>query len=142
MRTYVPRLGETEQRWYLVDAEGKVLGRMASRIASVLRGKHRPEFTPHLDLGDHVIVINAEKVVLTGKKAQIKTYHRHSGYPGGMRTVSFQEMAEKHPERIVYLAVKGMLPRSRLGRRMLRKLRVYTGPTHPHQAQTPEILAV
>lgn len=142
MRTYVPRLGETEQRWYLVDAEGKVLGRLASRIASVLRGKHRPEFTPHLDLGDHVIVINAEKVVLTGQKAQVKTYHRHSGYPGGMRTISFREMLEKHPERIVYLAVKGMLPRSRLGRRMLRKLRVYGGPTHPHQAQTPEVLAV
>ncbi|KPJ54321.1 50S ribosomal protein L13 [candidate division TA06 bacterium DG_24] len=142
MRTYVPGLLEAEQRWYVVDAEGKVLGRLASRIAYILRGKHRPEFTPHLDLGDHVIVINAEKVIVTGQKSQTKTYHRHSGYPGGVKTITFKQMLEKHPERVIYLAVKGMLPRNRLGRRMLKKLRVYSGPTHPHQAQTPEVLAI
>jgi large subunit ribosomal protein L13 len=140
MKTYSVKAGEIERRWYVVDAEGKVLGRLASEIARVLRGKHKPTYTPHLDTGDFVVVVNAEKVVLTGRKADQKTYFRHSGYMGGEKFIPFRRMQEKHPERVVELAVKGMLPKSALGRNLRDKLRVYAGPEHPHVAQQPEPL--
>lgn len=140
MKTYAVKAGEIERRWYVVDAEGKVLGRLASEIARVLRGKHKPIFSPHLDTGDFVVVINAEKIVLTGRKADQKTYFRHSGYMGGEKFIPFRQMQEKHPERVIELAVKGMLPKSALGRNLRDKLRVYAGPEHPHAAQQPEPL--
>lgn len=140
MRTHVPSETEIERRWYLVDAAGQPLGRLASRIATILRGKHKPMFTPHLDVGDFVVMVNAEKVLLTGKKAEQKEYFRHSGYPGGERIIPFKEMVSKHPERVIELAVRGMMPRTNLARRQLRKLKVYAGPEHPHQAQAPEPL--
>ena len=142
MKTYTPKATEIERAWWVVDAEGKVLGRLASEIAKVLRGKHKPMYTPHLDTGDHVVVINAEKVRLTGKKEEQKTYFRHSGYMGGDKHIPFEEMREKHPERIIELAVKGMLPKNNLGRLMLKKLKVYAGPEHPHEAQKPEKLEI
>ena len=139
-RTYTPRGGEIERRWYLVDAEGRTLGRVATRIAHVLRGKHKPAYTPHQDLGDHIVVINADKIRVTGNKAEKKVYYRHTGYPGGIRTTTYAQMMEKHPERILRKAVKGMLPNTPLGRRMFRKLRVYAGGEHRHGAQNPEAL--
>ena len=139
-RTYTPRGGEIERRWYLVDAEGRTLGRVATRIAHVLRGKHKPAYTPHQDLGDHIVVINADKIRVTGNKAEKKVYYRHTGYPGGIRTTTYAQMMEKHPERILRKAVKGMLPNTPLGRRMFRKLRVYAGSEHGHGAQNPEAL--
>ena len=142
MKTYVPKLTEIERRWWVVDAEGKVLGRLASEIAQVLRGKHKPMFTPHLDVGDYVVVVNAEKVMLTGNKADNKAYFRHSGYMGGEKFIPFKDMLEKHPDRVIELAVKGMLPKNNLGRLMRRKLKVYAGPNHPHEAQQPERLEV
>lgn len=139
-RTYSPRAAEIERRWYLVDAGGKTLGRLATRIAHILRGKHKPGYSPHMDLGDHIVVINAEKIRVTGKKAQQKVYHRHTGYPGGIRTTPYAKVLELHPERILRQAVKGMLPRNTLGRQMYKKLRVYAGDEHRHDAQKPEIL--
>lgn len=140
MRTYSPKAGDITREWYVVDAEGQTLGRLATRVASVLRGKHKPTFTPHLDMGDHVIVVNAEKVVLTGAKAEQKRYQRHSGYPGGLRGVPFATMLDRRPTQVVETAVTGMLPKNRLGRQMARKLKVYAGPEHPHAAQQPKPL--
>lgn len=140
MRTYMAKPNEVERRWYVIDATGKPLGRLASMVARILRGKHKPIFTPHVDTGDHVIVINAEKVVLTGKKLEKKLYIRHSGYPGGLKVMNYAKLMQTRPERAVEKAVKGMLPKNRLGARMLRRLRVYRGPEHPHQAQKPEKL--
>jgi large subunit ribosomal protein L13 len=140
VRTYSPTAGEIERRWYVVDAEGKVLGRVASEVARILRGKHKPLFTPHLDTGDHVIVVNAAKAVLTSDKADKVLVHRHSGYPGGLRTRSYGDLLQRKPEEAVRRAVRGMLPKNRLGRQMLRKLKVYAGPTHPHAAQRPQPL--
>ena len=142
MKTYVAKAGSIERRWWLVDADGLTLGRLASQLATRLRGKHKPTFTPFLDTGDHVIVVNAEKVVLTGNKLKDKLYRRHSGYPGGLREVSAGRMLERHPERLLESAVRGMLPKGPLGRRMVRKLKVYAGPAHPHEAQNPEKLEV
>ena len=129
-----------QRRWYIIDAEDKVLGRMATEIARVLRGKHKPAFSPHVDAGDFVIVVNAKRVKLTGTKDSDKRYYRHTGYPGGLRVASLSEMREKKPEQVVRLAVKGMLPKNRLGRGQLDKLKVYGGPEHPHRAQVPEPL--
>ncbi len=131
-----------QRRWYVIDAEGQVLGRMASEIARVLRGKHKPSFSPHVDGGDFVIVVNAKRVKLTGSKETGKRYYRHSGYPGGLRVATLSEMREKKPEAVVRLAVKGMLPKNRLGRGQLGKLKIYAGPEHPHQAQLPMPLTV
>ncbi|MFV2006488.1 MAG: 50S ribosomal protein L13 [Longimicrobiales bacterium] len=140
MKTYTPKENEIERAWWIVDAEGHRLGRLATRLAHVLRGKHKPSFTPHLDVGDHIVVINAEKVVLSGKKADQKTYFRHSGYMGGEKHIPFKRMLERHPERVIELAVRGMLPKNTLGRHMRRKLKVYAGSEHPHQGQKPEPL--
>jgi large subunit ribosomal protein L13 len=142
MRTFVAT-PETRQRdWYVVDAEGKTLGRLATQIADTLRGKRKPEYTPHVDTGDFVVVVNAEKVRVTGDKRNAKLYHRHSGYPGGLRTRTLGEMLERRPEEVIRLAVRGMLPRNRLARQQLRKLKVYAGPDHPHAAQKPVELEV
>jgi large subunit ribosomal protein L13 len=138
MQTYSPKPGEIEDNWYLIDAENRVLGRLASETAKLLRGKHKPQFTPHCNLGDHVIVINAEKVRVTGRKPLQKLYRHHTGWPGGLKTTVFRDLQSKFPERIIHLAVKGMLPKNRLGRAMAKKLRVYAGPNHPHESQTPE----
>ena len=136
--TYMAKPEQVQRRWFVVDAEGQTLGRLASEVASILRGKHKPTFTPHVDTGDHVIVINASKVVVTGKKVQNKLYYRHTGYPGGLRAETFAELMQKKPEQAVYRAVKGMLPHNRLGRAMIKKLRVYAGDQHEHAAQKPE----
>ena len=140
MATYSARPAEIERGWWLIDADGLVLGRLASLIANRLRGKHKPMWTPHLDCGDHVVVINAEKVQLTGRKLRQKTYRWHTGYIGHLREVSAETMLRTHPERVIEWAVQGMLPKNRLGRAMARKLKVYRGPDHPHQAQRPEPL--
>jgi len=140
--TYMPKPAEIKPTWYVVDAKGKRLGRLASQIAHVLRGKHRPDFAPHVDMGDHVIVVNAAHVRLTGDKLDKKIYYRHSLYPGGLKKRTAREMLETRPERMVELAVWGMLPHNRLGRRQIRKLKVYAGPDHPHQAQKPQPLEV
>ena len=140
MKTYSQKKKEIDHRWYLVDAEGVVLGRLASKVAQLIRGKHKPTFTPHMDGGDYVVVINAKKVRLTGKKMEQKQYFRHSGYPGGLRTQTFAEMRESYPERIIEQAVKGMLPKNRLGRAMFKKLKVYAGGEHPHGPQKPQPL--
>ena len=140
MRTYSPKAGDITREWYVIDAEGEILGRLATRVASVLRGKHKPTFTPHMDMGDHVIIVNAEKIVLTGAKAEQKLYHRHSGYPGGLRGVPFATMLDRRPTQVVETAVNGMLPKNRLGRQMAGKLKVYAGPEHPHAAQQPKPL--
>ncbi len=137
MKTYMAKKGEVERKWYLVDASGKVLGRLASQIAIKLRGKDKPIFTPHVDTGDFVIVINAEKVRLTGKKWENKFYYRHSGYMGGLKKISAKELLKKKPEELIRHAVRGMLPKNRLGRKLLKKLKVYAGPNHPHEAQKP-----
>jgi large subunit ribosomal protein L13 len=139
MKTYTPRSQDVERRWWLIDAEGQVLGRLATEIASLLRGKHKPMFTPHVDTGDYVVVVNAEKVRLTGTKAETKTYFRHSGYMGGERFIPIRDVLERHPERVVELAVKGMMPKNNLGRLMRKKLKVYAGATHPHDAQQPTV---
>ena len=131
---------DNQNKWYIVDAEGAVLGRIASQIASRLRGKHNPQYSPHVDTGDSIIVINAEKVVLTGRKWDQKTYYRHSGYMGGLKSITAKKLLEKRPEDIIRFAVKGMLPKNRLGRQMIKKLKVYTGTDHPHTAQIPEVL--
>lgn len=137
--TYMAKPHEVERKWYLVDAEGQTLGRLASEVASILRGKNKPEFTPHVDTGDFVIVINAEKIVLTGNKLNDKKYYRHSGHPGGLKETTAGEMLQKRPERVIELAVKGMLPKNTLGRQQGMKLHVYAGSTHKHQAQKPEV---
>ena len=137
MKTYSVKAGEIERDWYVVDAADQVLGRLATRIATVLRGKHKPIYSTHLDTGDYVVVVNAERVRLTGNKADQKEYFRHSGYMGGERFIPFRRMLERHPDRVIKLAVKGMLPKNTLGRQMLGKLRVYAGPEHPHAPQRP-----
>ena len=142
MKTYVATPATRERNWLVVDATGKTLGRLATEIANVLRGKRKPEYTPHCDVGDFVIVVNAEKVAVTGNKRQEKRYYRHSGYPGGLRSRTFEEMIARRPEEVLRLAVKGMLPRNRLGRQQLRKLKIYAGPEHPHQAQQPAAMEV
>ena len=142
MKTYVATPADRQRDWLLVDADGKTLGRMATQIAETLRGKRKPEYTPHCDVGDFVIVVNAEKVSVTGDKRQAKRYYRHSGYPGGLRSRTLAEMLERRPEEVIRLAVKGMLPRTRLGRAQLRKLKVYAGPDHPHAAQKPQPMEV
>ena len=139
MKSYMAKADEIERKWYVIDAEGKVLGRLAAEIASVLRGKKKPIFTPHVDCGDFVIVINADKVVLTGNKLNQKIHAYHTGYPGGRKEVVYAEMMAKRPEKVIELAVKGMLPKSRLGRQMIKKLKVYAGSEHPHAAQAPEV---
>ena len=142
MKTYVATPANREREWVLVDANGKTLGRLATQIADMLRGKRKPEYTPHIDTGDFVVVVNAEKVAVTGDKRQQKLYHRHSGYPGGLRTRTLNDMLERFPEEVIRKAVKGMLPRNRLARQQLRKLKVYAGPDHPHEAQQPKPLEV
>jgi large subunit ribosomal protein L13 len=138
VKTFVATPANRERNWVLVDASGKTLGRLATRIADALRGKHKPEYTPHIDTGDFVVVVNAEKIAVSGNKREQKIYYRHSGYPGGLRTRTLEEMLARRPEEVIRLAVKGMLPRNRLGRQQLRKLRVYAGPEHPHEAQKPK----
>lgn len=133
---------DIQRKWYVIDAEGKPLGRLASEVAKILRGKHKPDFTPHIDTGDHVIVINAQKVVLTGKKLDQKVYRRHTGYPGGLREIKYRVLLRNKPERVIELAVRGMLPKNRLGRAMLKKLKVYKGAEHKHQAQQPENIEI
>ncbi len=140
MKTYMAKKGEIKRKWYVVDADGLVLGRLASEVAKIIRGKHKPEFTPYIDAGDHVIVLNAEKVVLTGKKLDQKFYRRHSGRPGSMRETAYRKLLAERPEMAVELAVKGMLPKNSLGRAMFKKLKVYKGSEHAHQAQQPEKL--
>ena len=140
MSTFMANAATVERKWFVVDAEGKTLGRLASEVAKVLRGKHKPTFTPHVDTGDHVIVLNADKVVLSGNKMKQKTYFKHSGYIGGDTYTSAEQMIATKPERMVELAIKGMLPKNRLGRQIYRKLNVYRGSDHPHQAQKPEVL--
>ncbi|MFD2115051.1 50S ribosomal protein L13 [Paenibacillus yanchengensis] len=137
--TYMAKPSDIERKWYVVDAAGKTLGRLATEVASLIRGKHKPQFTPHLDTGDFVVVVNAEKIVLTGNKMQDKMYYRHSGYTGGLKTTPAQDMISKKPERVIELAVHGMLPKNRLGNKMKLKLKVYAGAEHPHQAQNPEV---
>jgi large subunit ribosomal protein L13 len=140
VRTYSPKASEITRKWYVVDAEGLVLGRLSTEVARVLRGKHKPVYAPHLDTGDHVIVVNADKVVLTANKAEKKVVYRHSGYPGGLKSQTFAAAHAARPEEAVRRAVRGMLPKNRLGRQMLTKLKVYAGPDHPHSAQKPETL--
>lgn len=142
MRTYTPKAEEIERKWWVVDAAGKPLGRLSTEIARILRGKHKPMYTPHLDTGDHVVVVNASRVVLTGNKADKKTYFRHSGYMGGERFIPYRRMAAAHPERVVEMAVKGMMPKNALGRAMYKKLKVYAGAEHPHQSQQPQPLDI
>ena len=137
MKTYYAKPGEVEREWLLIDATDVVLGRLASNVAQILKGKNKPQYTPHVDTGDFVIIVNADKIRVTGNKAAQKAYFRHSGYPGGLKEVSFQRMIERHPERVIEKAVKGMLPKNTLGRKMGTKLKVYAGPNHPHQAQKP-----
>ncbi len=139
MKTYSQKASEVQRDWYVVDANGMVLGRLATQIATLLRGKHKPTYTPSMDGGDFVIVVNAEKIRVTGRKAEQKMYYRHSGYPGGLKSFTYRRMLERHPDRIIRLAVKGMLPKGRMGRRLLGKLKVYRGPTHPHAAQQPSV---
>lgn len=142
MKTYVAKPHEVERKWYVVDAEGQTLGRLATQVATILKGKHKPIYTPHVDTGDHVIVINAEKIHLTGNKLQDKKYYRHSGYVGGIKSTTAGELLNRHPERVIEAAVWGMLPHNRLGRQMIKKLQVYAGDKHPHQAQQPETLVL
>jgi large subunit ribosomal protein L13 len=142
MKTYVATPATRERNWLVVDATSKTLGRLATQIADALRGKRKSDYTPHIDVGDFVVVVNAEKVAVTGKKREQKRYYRHSGYPGGLRSRTLDDMLERRPEEVLRLAVKGMLPRTRLGRAQLRKLKVYAGPDHPHAAQKPEPMEV
>lgn len=139
MKSYMAKPEEIERKWYIIDAEDKVLGRLATEVATLLRGKHKPIYTPHVDTGDFVIVINAEKIKLTGKKLDQKEHKYHTGYPGGLKSIPYREMLDKNPEKAIEIAVKGMLPKNRLGRQMYRKLKVYRGPEHNHQAQKPEL---
>jgi large subunit ribosomal protein L13 len=138
MKSYMARPLEVERKWYVVDAEGQTLGRLATEIATILRGKNKPQYTPHVDTGDFVVVVNAEKVVVTGRKAEQKVYRRHSGYPGGLKETSYEQLMERRPTEILRRAVKGMMPKNRLARQQLRKLKIYAGPEHPHAAQNPQ----
>lgn len=138
-KTYTPKPADVTRDWWIVDADGIPLGRLASEVATLLRGKHKPAFAPHVDGGDYVIVVNAEKVAVTGNKAEAKKYYRHSGYPGGLREFTLAEMRERYPERIIHAAVKGMLPKNKLGRRMLARLKPYAGEEHPHGPQSPQL---
>jgi large subunit ribosomal protein L13 len=140
--TYSAKNTDNQERWYLVDAENAILGRLASTVAARLRGKHNPLFTPHVDTGDWIVVINADKVALTGRKWDQKNYYRHSGYIGGLKTITAKKLMEKRPEDLIRFAVKGMLPKNRLGRKLFKKLKVYSGDHHPHEAQQPEILEI
>ena len=142
MKTYVATPADRERTWLLVDAQGKTLGRLATHIADALRGKRKPQYTPHVDVGDFVVVVNAEKIAVTGNKRAAKRYYRHSGYPGGLRSRTLEEMLERRPEEVIRLAVKGMLPRNRLARKQLTKLKIYAGPDHPHTAQKPEPMEI
>ncbi len=142
MKTFLPKANDIQRKWYVVDASDKVLGRLATQIATRLRGKHKPIFTPHLDTGDFIIVVNAKKIRLTGRKMDDKLYHRHTGYMGGLKTTNAREMLNKKPEEVIRLAVKRMLPKNRLGRQQLKKLKIYAGSDHPHQAQLPEPLQI
>ena len=142
MKTYNAKPGEIERRWYIVDADGKNLGRLATQIADTLRGKTKPQYTPHVDTGDFVVVVNAEKISVTGKKLEEKIYYRHSGYPGGLKQRTLREQLERRPTEVLRLAVKGMLPKNRLAARQLTKLKIYAGPEHPHEAQAPQPLEV
>jgi large subunit ribosomal protein L13 len=140
VKTYTVRKGDIKREWFVVDAQGKTLGRLASEITRILRGKHKPIYAPHLDCGDYVIVVNAEKVRVTGKKLDQKFYYRHSGYPGGLKSINLRDQLQRHPTRVLEAAVRGMLPKNRLGRAMIKKLKVYAGGSHPHQAQQPKVL--
>jgi large subunit ribosomal protein L13 len=140
VKTFSAKPQDIERKWFVVDAQGQTLGRLATRIATVLRGKHKPIYTPHMDCGDYVIVVNADKIHVTGQKLDQKTYYRHSGYPGGLRQVSLRRQLQVHPDRVIEAAVRGMLPHNRLGRKMFKKLKIYAGPTHPHEAQQPTAL--
>lgn len=140
MKTFSAKPHEIERKWFVVDAQGQTLGRLATQVATVLRGKHKPIYTPHVDCGDYVIVVNADKIHVTGQKLDDKIYYRHSNYPGGLKQVTLRRQLQTHPERVIEAAVRGMLPKNRLGRKMFKKLKVYAGPDHPHQAQQPESL--
>ncbi len=142
MKSFIAKHHEVERKWFVLDAEGKTLGRLASEVASVLRGKRKPIYTPHVDCGDYVIIINAEKVAVTGKKRKEKIYKRHTGYPGGLRELTFEKMLDRRPEEIINHAVKGMLPKGKLGRQMFKKLKVFVGPEHTHAAQKPEVMEI
>ena len=137
MKTYVTKPAEVERNWYVIDAEGQTLGRLASKIATILRGKHKPIYSPSVDCGDFVVIVNAEKIRVTGQRLDQKVYYRHSGYPGGLSEITLRRQLEKHPTRAIELAVRGMLPKNKLGRKMIKKLKVYAGEEHPHQAQQP-----
>ncbi len=140
LKTYSPKIGDIEKKWYVIDAEGQVLGRLASKVATILRGKHKPIWAPHMDVGDFVIVVNADKIRLTGRKTEQKVYYRHSRYPGGLKSIQYDRMMAKRPEFVLEQAVKGMLPHNKLGRQMFKKLKLYASPDHPHTAQQPEKL--
>lgn len=142
MKTYSAKANEIVRKWYLIDATDKVLGRVASEVAKRLRGKHKAEYTPHTDTGDYIIIINAEKIRVTGNKSADKMYHHNTGYPGGLKSISFEKLIDRHPEKVLELAIKGMLPKNALGREMYRKLRVYAGAAHENQAQQPEVLEI
>ena len=142
MKTYLEKPAAVQRKWYLIDAEGKTLGRLAARVATVLRGKHKPTFTPHVDTGDHIVIINAEKIRLTGDKMATKTYSRHSGCPGGLKTLTAQHIHDRKPTQLLTRAIQGMLPKTPLGKHMAKKLRVYAGTAHPHQAQQPQTLSL
>jgi large subunit ribosomal protein L13 len=142
LKTYSPKPQDVERKWYVIDAEGEVLGRLAAKVAKVVRGKHKPIWAPHADVGDFVVIINADKVRLTGRKAETKVYYRHSGYPGGLKAVPFRRMQAKRPEFVILEAVRGMLPHNRLGRKVLKHVKIYASSTHPHEAQQPEKLEV
>ena len=142
MKTYSAKVGEVRQDWYVVDAAGKVLGRLAAEIARRLRGKHKPEFTPHINTGDYIVVVNADKLRVTGRKAENKKYYRYSGYPGGIYSTTFAKLQARHPDRVLKLAVKGMLPKGPLGYAMLKKMKIYSGVSHPHTAQQPRNLEI
>jgi large subunit ribosomal protein L13 len=139
IKTWTPKAGEIERQWWVIDAKDQTLGRVATQIATLLKGKHKPEFSMHMDVGDHVIVINADRIHVTGRRLDQKIYYRHTGYPGGLRSLSLREQLDKRPEKVMEMAVRGMLPKNRLGRQMFRKLKVYAGPDHPHKAQKPQV---
>ena len=140
VKTWTPKAEEIERKWWVVDASGQTLGRLASQVAHIIKGKHKPTYASHLDMGDYVIVVNCEKIHVTGKRLNQKFYHRHSGYPGGLSSISLRDQLEQYPERVIESAVRGMLPKNRLGRQMFKKLKVYSGESHPHEAQQPENL--
>lgn len=142
MKTYSPKPKDVERQWFIIDADGQVLGRLASKIAHVIRGKHKPIWAPHADVGDYVIVINAKKVRVTGRKAEQKVYYHHSGHPGGLKAIPYKRMLQKRPEYILREAIRGMLPHNRLGRKLLKHVKIYASPTHPHEAQQPQPLTI